>query len=300
MDVCELQDYYERFLCPIAKPLAVDTKKPVQQNILSCRSDPFELLPYEIILEVCSHLPIDSVVQFQKASRAAQYPLSNETWRRRIKSDLPWLWELFEDHGPGRDVDKTMIDWKHTYETLDCRGRMEARYIFPGLVNRRRIWKICSQIAVLYASKTAIQKPPKSGNEDVSDDVSSKVICPLLARIPNFRRHFKTPTETHFTTFMLLGFGDLHHSSSVLQTYWNDDKSLTGISMTMKGRSPRLFGHKTSIGSYVKSVVIEEGDWVQTLTVALEYGGIKAIKVRTHITPLSLACFISKILKYYR
>lgn len=297
MDVGELQDYYERFLCPIAKPSASDTKKPVQQYLRSCWSDPFERLPYEIISGVCSYLPIDSVTQFQEASRAAQSFLSNGTWRRRIKSDMPWLWDLFEDHGRERDVDKATIDWRHTYETLDCRGQIESRYIFPGLVNRRRIWKVCSQIAVLYASKTAMQKPPKSGNEDVSYDISSKVICPLLARIPNSRHHSKPPTETHFTTFMLSGFGDLHHSSSVVQTNWNSDGSLIGISMTMKGHSPRLFGNQACTGSYAKSVVIEEGDWLQKLTIVLHYGGIKALKVRKHITPLSLAGSVSKILK---
>lgn len=280
MDVPGLREYYEN-LPKLVESSNIDRKEPVQQHSSCCPSDPFELLPYEILFEVVSYLPIESVVMFQVASRAADFSLSNATWKRRIKSDMPWLWDLFDDHARRRDVSKTIVDWKRVYVSLESRSRFKSfDYIF-GLVNRRRIWKICSQIAVLYASKTAIfPKPPKSGNEDVSEDVSSKTVCSLLAEVPRFPEQ----SNTHFTTFMLLGFGDLHHGSSLLRTYWNDDERLIGVSMTMKGRSPRLFGHQTSIEKYVKSIVIEEGDWLQKLTLSFDYCGIKALKVRIYTT----------------
>lgn len=283
MDVPGLQEYYEN-LPRLVKSSTIDIKEPVQQKSSCFRSDPFALLPHEMILEVFSHLPIDSVVAFQIASRTANISLSNETWRRRIKRDMPWLWDLFEDHAPRSDVCKTTIDWKKVYAFMECSSRFESCDHICGLVNRRRIWKTCSQIAVLYASKTASQLPPKSRNEDVSENISSKTRCSLIARISKVRE----PNETRFTTFMLLGLGDLHHGSCVLRTYWNHDERLTGVSMTMKRRSPRLFGHETSIERNVKSIVIEEGDWVQKLTLTLDYCGIKALKVRISVITPSL------------
>ena len=115
-----------------------------------------------------------------------------------------------------------------------------------------------------------------SGNENVSDLFSRKTICSLVARIPRFRE----PNERPFTSFMLLGLGDLYHSATVLRTYWNDDERLTGISMTMKGRSPRLFGYETSIESSINSIVIEQGDWLDKLILSLDNCGIKALTVR--------------------
>lgn len=277
VDVPGLREYYGK-LPQLVESTTIAIKEPVQKTSSGFQSDPFELLPYEIRLEILSHLPIESVVSFQVASRAANFVLSNGTWRRRIQNDMPWLWELFED-----DFCKTTIDWKKVYVFLDFHSRFESCYYISGLVNRRRIWKICSQIAVLYASKTASQKPSKSGNEDISKAVASKTRYGRVTRVPRFRDKNESPDGTHFTTFMLLGLGDLHHGSSVLRTYWNDDDRLTGVSMTMKGRSPRLFGHETPIGNKVKSIVIEEGDWLQKLTVTCDYSGIKALKVRTSI-----------------
>ena len=286
MDVSGLREYYEN-LPRLVESSKIDRKEPVQQHSSCYRSDPFELLPYEILFEVLNYLPIESVVMFKAASCAAKFPLSNGTWKRRIKSDMPWLWDLFNDHARKGDVSETTVDWKKVHASLESRSRFESRHHISGLVNRRRIWNICSQIAVLYASKHAIvPKPPKSGNEDVCEDVFNKTVCSLLVEVTRFPE----PSDTRFTTFMLLGLGDLHHGSSLLRTYWNDDERLIGVSMTMKGRSPRLFGHQTSIEKRVKSMVIEEGDWLQKVTLNFDYCGIKGLTVRICKTT-QLLCF---------
>ena len=138
VDVPELREYYEN-LPQLVESSTIDIQEPLQENSSRCRSDPFDMLPCEMLLEVFSYLTIDSIDAIQSVSHAGGSSLSNETWRRRIKSDMPWLWDLFEDEAHGRTVCKTAVDWEKVYMFFERCSRFEACDYICGLINRRRI-----------------------------------------------------------------------------------------------------------------------------------------------------------------
>jgi hypothetical protein len=61
--------------------------------------------------------PARATVKSRKASVPARLALSsNSFWRRRIRIDQPWLWDLLEE--PARFF-KGTPDWRRVYEDLE-------------------------------------------------------------------------------------------------------------------------------------------------------------------------------------
>jgi hypothetical protein len=114
-------------------------------------TDSFKHIPYDVIYEILSYLPGKSIRAFINASYIAQeLTLNNGFWKKLVRSDMPWLWELQKliDESPqAANFDyKRLYLWldKETTPTYGMRGR------FMGLANRRRIWGACEEIAALY------------------------------------------------------------------------------------------------------------------------------------------------------
>jgi hypothetical protein len=115
-------------------------------------ADPFKDIPYDVICEILSYLSGKSLQDFINASYIA-YELTrdhNGFWKKRVRSDMPWLWELQKliDESPqAANFDyKRLYLWldKETTPTYGMRGR------FMGLANRRRIWEASEEIAGFY------------------------------------------------------------------------------------------------------------------------------------------------------
>lgn len=257
-------------------------EKTRKNNFSGSSSDPFGRLAYEILIEVFVFLPVESIFAFQIASRAADIPLSNQFWRRRIQNDMPWLWELFGSVAMTK-ASRHLIDWRKVYMCLDTCSRDSFHARISGLVNRRRIWNLCSQLAELYVSKINPQKPTKSGLENVGEEVHRRTIRSTARLDPK-----TVEAEPFYSyTFMLLHISDLQRSLKILTTHWNPLR-LIGISMTIPGRSRRLFAREALDGTQMveKSVILEEGDWIDQLVLGLDNVGICSIKVWVIISNL--------------
>ena len=103
--------------------------------------EPFSILPLDCILAILDFLSSREVLLLSLAfSVVAQRLRHSDFWRRKASVDMPWLWELNSDIAP-KDA-----DWQSVYFDLwnICNYRHQTRLL--GLVNRKRIWKICSSI----------------------------------------------------------------------------------------------------------------------------------------------------------
>lgn len=144
--VPELKVYCEQLPCHAPPSISDRTIYSTNNN----QSGIFETLPLEVLAGTVKMLPSASLKALQVATPAAAWALaSGFFWKQRIKVDLPWLWDLPLDQA----LPTTEIYWQQVYWDMDHRSTFGSSDAFLGLVNRRRIWKICHQLAVTYAAE---------------------------------------------------------------------------------------------------------------------------------------------------
>ncbi|RHZ58380.1 uncharacterized protein CDV56_102937 [Aspergillus thermomutatus] len=131
-------------------------KKPFAQFDLKGRSpaSPFGKLPLELVYQICSYLPGDSLKALTQASLSIQIVTQdNWFWKRFIQWEMPWFWEFYSSQKP-KDLPDD-VNYKRLYMWLD--KMTAARYgmddlALIGVANRRRIWGVCEELA------TALQR----------------------------------------------------------------------------------------------------------------------------------------------
>ncbi|KAL4959786.1 F-box protein [Aspergillus stella-maris] len=125
--------------------------------------NPFSTLPAELIYQIASFLPGESLKNLIQASPYI-YALTRDDyfWRRFIESDMPWLWEgdvlrkskaniqLESTSDENLDIE---LDHKQVYIWLNAITKpsygMENTEIM-GIANRRRIWGACEDVVKSY------------------------------------------------------------------------------------------------------------------------------------------------------
>ncbi|KAL4940216.1 hypothetical protein BDV06DRAFT_24593 [Aspergillus oleicola] len=123
--------------------------------------NPFSTLPAELIYQICSFLPGDSLKSLIQASPYI-YLLTQDDyfWRRFIESDMPWLWEVkaqdlrkaTSKSETGSTSEETMaleLDHKRVYIWLNAITKPTYGMDDPalmGIANRRRIWGACEEV----------------------------------------------------------------------------------------------------------------------------------------------------------
>lgn len=129
-------------------------RKPYTEFDLNGRSpvSPFGKLPLEIVYQICSYLPGDSLRALSQASLSIQsVTQDNWFWKRFIQWEMPWFWKFQTSHGSKSFPPD--LNYKRLYLWLD---KMTApRYgmddlTLIGVANRRRIWGVCEQLADRY------------------------------------------------------------------------------------------------------------------------------------------------------
>ncbi|KAG2001111.1 hypothetical protein GB937_010499 [Aspergillus fischeri] len=131
-------------------------KKSFLQFDLKGRSpaSPFGKLPLELVYQICSYLPGDSLKALTQASLSIQVVTQdNWFWKRFIQWDMPWFWEYYSSQNP-RDLPAD-VNYKRLYMWLD--KMTAARYgmddlALIGVANRRRIWGETPLLTSLPAS----------------------------------------------------------------------------------------------------------------------------------------------------
>ena len=108
-------------------------------------TDPFARLFLDNMLDILDLLTIREVLLLSIASPCVSQMLDKSAfWKRRIARDMPWLWELTLDDASSN------TNWRRLYFDLLNMCNYNAQTRDLGLVNRKRIWKICLPIARSY------------------------------------------------------------------------------------------------------------------------------------------------------
>lgn len=259
IEIPELHDYYDQ-LPHYARPSIPEQsiKQPSKGEIF----DIFETLPLETMTAIVENVPGTSLKELQAVAPAAARVLASEIfWKRRIKSDMPWLWDLPLDQA----LSCTEINWQQVYWDMDRRSTFQSSDAILGLVNRRRIWKVCHQLAVMYGVHI---HPVATHSEGIIEEIQTNSVSPYTSLVTDVA----TNTKSHqLRTIFLSDWLDLDTKHTYLQSHWNDDGLLTGLSVTMQGRPRRTFG-SPSKKDVIKSLVLDPGDWIIGFTVAIDKG----------------------------
>ncbi|KAL4914678.1 hypothetical protein BDW62DRAFT_190086 [Aspergillus aurantiobrunneus] len=116
-------------------------------------ANPFGALPAELVYQICSLLPGESLKSLIQASPFIHLVTRDDYfWRRFIELDMPWLWEA-------RALQKSAADLNHKqlYVWLDAAtapkyGMEDASLM--GIANRRRIWGTCEELSQSYRARS--------------------------------------------------------------------------------------------------------------------------------------------------
>ncbi|KAL4761374.1 uncharacterized protein BDW70DRAFT_159935 [Aspergillus foveolatus] len=113
-------------------------------------TDPFDTLPAELTSMVLSYLSGLSLFALLQASMAVRSQTQSQSfWQRKIREDMPWLWELFSQDTQGIDFRKAYVYFEK--KTRPRYGLDDRDWL--ALVNRRRIWGACEILAEMYKTQ---------------------------------------------------------------------------------------------------------------------------------------------------
>jgi hypothetical protein len=145
--------------------ILTEERKGVEQSLATkvtrVQNDPFCKLPVELIHHVAGYMKGRDLIGLRQVSRfARQATRSSSFWKRMLLREQAWLWdtpfsiECWESPGKAPSTQQ-LADWEKLYivmekSTARCFGTKGA---MMALANRRRIWKVCEEIAKVYWKK---------------------------------------------------------------------------------------------------------------------------------------------------
>ncbi|KAJ5084175.1 hypothetical protein NUU61_008754 [Penicillium alfredii] len=254
----ELETYYKDL------PLLTTSKEEERQNRWHLKEttpdrDPFAKLAPELLLMVLDNLPIPSLNSARAASCAiARLKLDNGFWYGKIRHDMAWLYDLPKHNA----VASQNLDWAQVYQDLLSRSQSDNQIKVEGLVNRRRVWGICDQIAAQF-----------SDYQKAADDRNGRQ-CPILAEAISTRMaRLAEPEQADDETASLLLIGDfpeMDHPRPTICVYWSSEGFLSGLRVRHDSDSsvnPKNVVGKNDNLTVCNEVAIKHGDWLRGLIV---------------------------------
>jgi hypothetical protein len=177
--------------------LFTEERKKVEQSLTSkvtrVQNDPFCKLPTELIHHIANYMDGHELIALRQESRfVRQATRSSNFWKRLLLREQAWLWDtpfsvaFWEPSGKAAST-QHLVDWEKLYivmekSTARCFGTKGA---MMALANRRRIWKVCEEMARVYwekwpqreelreADRHAERAPIPDDNGDYDDETSS-------------------------------------------------------------------------------------------------------------------------------
>ncbi|KAH8816977.1 hypothetical protein F5884DRAFT_830110 [Xylogone sp. PMI_703] len=215
--------------------------------------DAFDKLPYDVIDRICSYLPPRAIVNLIMASKKFYTDLrhNGDFWKQCIKRTMPWFFELLTllekpDSMEGKDPMGLFV-WADR-ETMP---RTFMSGPFMAIANRRRIWGMCEKLRDRRVQPGA-GKSEKIFHRSASCDYMHIVSHPIPAK------------KSLKTTFWVDSYEVILTEQYIVETFWDDQGALIGISVAPEGQR-RLFGKDdTSDDSILKQIFkIDKGDWIE-------------------------------------
>lgn len=228
------------------------------------RSDPFTMLPYDLIYQISTVLGNKDLLSLMKASWPvhAIFRDVGQFWQQRIRTTMPWFFELHqvleEDQAFLQENDpKRILLWGEKM-TLPRRWLTGP---FIGVANRRRIWSVCEQLGEVYLPRMKLEEPVHSYVEKMIMEYSS---CSSFAVTsgPDV-----TTVDIARNAYWFKSWSDLQSKPKVFTTFW-DGASLAGISLgvgsgSIMGMERRLIGRDASTEGIREDFMrLQQNEWI--------------------------------------
>jgi hypothetical protein len=224
------------------------------------QGDPFYKLPYLVLDDIFRCLRGTDILSLIRVSASANMATRRgQFWKRLIKSDMPWLWELTPELL--NEARKENLNYKGLYLWLEKSTRPVFGITGPfmGIANRRRIWNTCHDIYKVYSQKLG-KKASIEYTEEANDiRERAEVIETRIVALPRPSGDISTHTK-----LFVYGWTEIQTLGSVFETYWDTNKSLVGLGVVFDD-SRRVFGREgviTNTNLTRHSVRIPAGSWV--------------------------------------
>ncbi|PGH27250.1 hypothetical protein AJ80_00960 [Polytolypa hystricis UAMH7299] len=226
--------------------------------------DPFRGLPFDILHNILIYLPGHSIRAFRKASWFVHDSTRfNSFWKRLIMKEMSWFWELHEliNEPWASELDlKKLFIWIDKKTTLDY--GMEG--LFMGVVNRRRIWGVCEQLALLYSSWL-------HGKEasEASEHATSILKYSNTLQMPLVSHPLPADPPWSVSKQWIYSWEETDNFLGVFNTFWNEKGILVGLGVAF-GSSQRNFGRDDTDRAerqiiHKHTARIFPSDWIQGL-----------------------------------
>lgn len=230
------------------------------------KNDPLTVLPYDVLHGIFSDLSIKDTKSLINASLYVFGCTREPTfWRRMIRIHIvSFFWEL--DSMLQDTTFPNTFDWKGFFQwlntTLGPTFGMEGPLM--AIVNRRRIWKVCQQIAPLYHEKfnaEGYEEPTEAEAATIMEQ--AKTYDTRITMFPQPQAH-----ETQIiTTQFIHSWSEPEYRACDIDTYWsNQYGTLTGISVKF-GSAQRVFG--STEGTKGLSMHIKAGEWIKEIQISV-------------------------------
>lgn len=115
--------------------------------------DPFNNTSYDVIHLILEFLSGDSIMALSSASWTIfTCTRNNSFWKKRLSEEMVWFWELQEYL---KSSQHRVENYKALYLWLDkmTQPMYGLTGAFMALANRRRIWRVCEELAHRYFIK---------------------------------------------------------------------------------------------------------------------------------------------------
>ncbi|KAF7534022.1 hypothetical protein G7054_g6549 [Neopestalotiopsis clavispora] len=244
VDISRLRQYWSQL--PAADATGLD-RRPGLPSRQTSSSDPFsKRIPPEVMLNIFHHLDWHSINRFRAASRqAAQLELSSRYWSSRLYQDMPWLYDIDLEKQAGRFHFPDNVDWTKVYRDLYLASDTASKNKIHGLVNRRRIWGICQQIANFYDARDSSLK--NGSITEVMQDVQSTRPKQLIYPNP--------VNTTGMQMFIISRYAEMERGTPVISVYWTQEGKLARFTTA---EEPGL----EEPSPLRDEICIPEGDWI--------------------------------------
>jgi hypothetical protein len=168
---------------------------------------------------------------------------------------MPWFFEL--DDFIRQSSSATSINMKGLY-LWALGATLPPKYSggsYMVVVNRRRIWSVCAQIAHLYLPR--VSYADLQVHEDIRAVSTHRDVATFM---PDF------PFNTEMTRSFWINSWDEIQTTQTVQTLWSSEGYFVGIPIAPKGQR-RPFGvGDVAANCRIESFDLESGIWVDAIT----------------------------------
>lgn len=200
-------------------------------------------------------------------------------WKKRLSNDMPWVHHVgIPDYTLEADTSEA-VDWGRVYHNLLRKNqpKMKGRpRIWPGLVNRSRIWARCEELLKYYLERQEMmqQEPPLTS--EVCEDATCTRMPHLIHPDPKDSKPFTLPLYDSFEGVL--------KSQPILQTFWTHNAGeLRSIKLlksdctcpcnrilALSGSLIRLSGQLNRQSNGEELVVFPRASWLAAIVVTSE------------------------------